>query len=119
MLRYLIATTCILGVATPAVAASCATPRFSFHVNQVSQATMAAPSGRRCRIVLGAGGRSRFDSARIVSRPRNGTASASTIAITYQSKPGSRGSDSFSFSVHGMLSAGPGAATVQVNVQVD
>ncbi len=99
-------------------AASCMVPRFSFHLNEVSQATMALGSGKSCNIVLAAGGRSRFDGARITANPRNGTATASTIGIRYRAKPGFHGSDSFEFAVRGNLSAGPGTATVRVNVQV-
>jgi hypothetical protein len=119
MVRTLVLWLATLGLVTPALGASCAVARFGFLANQVSQATMVAPSGRTCRIVLNAGGRSRFDSARIVSRPRNGTATASTIAVTYQSKPGYKGTDSFSFSVNGRLAPEGGAATIQVTVQVN
>ena len=79
---------------------------------------MHVASGKPCAIPLRTGARSTFSGVTIGAPARNGSASASSSGVTYQSKPGFKGADSFAFTVSGTNASGPGKATVQVAVTV-
>jgi hypothetical protein len=93
--------------------------RFSFNLGQASVGTIATPSGASCtvRVDLTAG-TTVMKSIRMASPPKNGTASAGSIGVTYRSRPGYNG-DSFTFTIFGDGKAGTNlTATIQMNVTV-
>ena len=102
-----------------AALAECWVARFGFHRGQTSDTTMTVTSGASCGVLVYAGGRSRFDSVAITAAPRNGTLSPrSGVGVTYRSKTGYHGTDTFAFAVTGRLASGQGTATIRVNVTV-
>jgi hypothetical protein len=110
----------VLMWSTGAQAASC-NARFSFIFSQVSNGAMGAASGVPCAATIGrTGTKTVIKSIKVTVPPKNGTASAGSHGVTYRSKPGYKGSDSFTFTVFGDGDAGPNTtATVQMQVTVD
>src|ERR1700688_4307348 len=87
--------------------AQACTFRFSFVFGQVTNGTLGAASGESCAVTADrTGSKTVIKSVRIVSPPRNGSASAGAIGVTYRSKPGFKGNDSFTFAIFGDGSAG-------------
>jgi hypothetical protein len=101
-----------------AAEAGCTVPRFSFHLDQTSDAQMYVTRGSACSINVHAGGRSRFDGISILARPQNGTVGTRSVGVTYRPKPGFAGQDSFVFAVMGQFAGGAGKATIRVSVKV-
>ena len=99
-------------------ASACSTVRFRFTFGSETSTVMHVASGKPCAIPLRTGARSTFSGVTISAPARNGSASASSSGVTYQSKPGFKGADSFAFTVSGTNASGPGKATVQVAVTV-
>jgi hypothetical protein len=54
----------------------------------------------------------------VASRPANGSATANGYIVTYRSRPGFLGHDSFVFLIKGSTSDGPYTSTVQVELDV-
>jgi hypothetical protein len=54
----------------------------------------------------------------IAAPASNGTASASSDVVVYQSQPGFTGQDSFTFTITGSGPGGSGSSSVQVGVTV-
>ena len=79
---------------------------------------MSAGSGQPCRIYAGAGGTNIVNSVAVIASPRHGTASVSDTVVTYRSRPGFTGQDSFTFQVSGSGPGGSGSSSVQVSVSV-
>ncbi len=80
---------------------------------------MYVTAGRKCGVIIHAGGSSRFDSVRISVPPKHGTVSPQAAGgATYQSVANFKGEDSFSFTVTGRLTSGNGTATVTVAILV-
>jgi hypothetical protein len=94
--------------------------RFSFNLGQASVGTITTPSGASCTVrVDRTAGTTVMKSIRMASPPKNGTASAGSIGVTYRSRPGYKGSDSFAFTNFGDGKAGTNlTATIQMNVTV-
>jgi Big-like domain-containing protein len=111
----------VLALGVPASAqAACYTSRFSFFPGMNTSAMMQAPSGKSCGAIVHAAGQSRFDSVRVTVPPANGTAvSRQGVGVTYRSKPGFKGQDSFTFTVTGRMRRGEGTATIRMNVTVN
>ena len=103
-----------------AQAATC-NARFNFTLGQVTNGTMAAANGMPCAATISrTTGSLVIKSVRVTAPPKNGTASAGSSGVTYRSKPGYKGSDSFTFTVFGDGSSGRDrTATVQMQVSVD
>ena len=118
MKRSILAAAFTLMMANAAIA-ECSVARFGFFRGQTSDTTMTVSSGASCGVIVHAGARSRFDSVSITSAPRNGTLSPRAgVGVTYRSKPGYRGADTFTFAVTGQLASGHGTATIRVDVTV-
>jgi hypothetical protein len=94
--------------------------RFSFTFGQVTSGTMAAASGVPCAASVGQTGTNTvIKSVKVTSAPQNGSASAGSAGATYRSKPGFKGSDSFTFTIFGDGNAGRNTtATIQMAVTV-
>jgi hypothetical protein len=93
----------------------------NFLFNQVNSGTMAAKSGTPCLHAIEAtAGTTVIKSVRIVSPPKNGSASALSNGFTYQSKPGFKGIDTFTYEVFGDGKVGRNVtASVQLSVYVE
>lgn len=77
-------------------------------------------SGEPCRISLLAGGQSRYESLRIVTRPRGGSVVADgRTGVVYRPRPGFAGEDRFIFAVTGTSSIGSGTSELYVDVTVE
>ncbi len=80
--------------------------------------SMSVGSGQPCQIYPSVGGTNVITSVSISSPPGNGSASASNDVVTYQSRPGFTGQDSFTFTISGSGPGGAGSSAVQVSVSV-
>lgn len=99
-------------------ASTCWTPRFVSLVGQTVTAQMTAKSGRSCSIGL-ASSEGPVKSTRISARPSHGSAVANETRVSYTSKPGYAGEDSFTYSRELTDRYGKqGTKTVVVNVTV-
>src|SRR6478735_2071182 len=99
-------------------ASACSFVNFRFFFGSDSSTDMAARSGQPCSMPLVTGGRASY-SGIVISRPaRGGTARADSSGVTYQSRPGYKGPDSFAFTVSGTTPHRTGSTTVQVRVAV-
>jgi len=108
----------LAGSATSA-AAECSVAPWRFMFGQGTSANMTVSSGAPCSLTIAwTGGATSIQGVRISASPGNGSASAGSTRVTYRSKPGYRGPDSFAFAISGRNNAGPGIATVQVSVNV-
>lgn len=118
MIRWLTMTGFLMATAGTA-AAACQVDRFGFGPGETSRTTMSVSSGQSCGVIVHAGPNSRFDSVAIAARPRNGSLeSRSGVGVTYRSRAGYRGPDSFSFTITGRMARGTGTATIAVSVNV-
>jgi len=110
----------VLMWSTGAQAAGCSA-RFSFTFSQVTSGVMAATSGAPCAAAAErTGAKTVIKSVKVTAPPKNGTASAGSHGVTYRSKPGYKGSDSFTFTIFGDGNAGTNTtATIQMQVSVD
>jgi len=109
----------VLGV--PDASAACNATRFRFNLGAEPNTwtNMVVSSGKRCSILLHAGSRSTFSAFSVTAPPRNGTAHIEAGArAVYQSRPGYKGEDSFSFAVSGTGAHGSGKTTIRVAVTV-
>jgi hypothetical protein len=119
----------IIGTAVSAVAilataggsdAACGVGQFSFFANQTTDVRMVADSGKSCGIIVRAGSHSRYDGVNVRVPPRHGTVSSRAgVGVTYRSRPGFKGEDTFVFSVTGQMWSGTGTATIRVAVTVN
>jgi hypothetical protein len=99
-------------------ASACNFVNFRFFFGTDSETDMMARSGEPCSIPLITGGRASY-SGIVISRPaRGGRARADSSGVTYQSKPGFKGADSFAFTVSGTTPFRTGSTTVEVRVTV-
>src|SRR5207248_5565 len=89
-------------------ALACNTARFRFNFGSDTSTDMHVGSGKSCSIPLRTGSRSTFSGVAISAPARNGKASAGGSGVTYQSKPGFKGADSFAFTVTGTGASGSG-----------
>jgi len=99
-------------------ASACNFVNFRFFFGTDSDTDMQVRSGEPCSIPLVTGGRASY-SGIVISRPaRGGTARADSSGVTYRSKPGFKGADSFAFTVSGTTPFRTGSTTVVVRVVV-
>ncbi len=99
-------------------ASACNFVDFRFFFGTDSDTDMQVRSGQPCSMPLITGGRASY-SGIVISRPaRSGTARAGSSGVTYQSKPGYKGADSFAFTVSGTNRFVSGRTTVEVRVTV-
>jgi len=117
MRRVILATVFLAGMGV-VEASACNIVRFRFIFGSDTSTVMLVGSGKACSIPLRTGSRSTFSGVAVSAPARNGTASAGSSGVTYRSKPGYKGADSFAFTVTGTNSRGPGKSTVQVAVTV-
>ena len=118
MRRSVLATTFLTVVGVIEASACAFTPfHFSYYGSSASS-DMLANSGKPCTVNLSTGGRHSFSAIVISAQARNGTARASASGVTYQSKPGYKGADSFAFRMTGSDASGSGTSSIQVGVTV-
>jgi hypothetical protein len=79
---------------------------------------MQATSGMPCAIPISTGGRHSFSAIVISTQARNGAARAGASSVTYQSRPGYKGSDFFEFRMTGSGPSRSGTSSIQVDVTV-
>jgi Bacterial Ig domain len=117
MSRFILAFSFFLGYCASAQAC---TARFSFAFGQVTSGSMTTASGTPCAARPDrTGPNTVIKSVKVTSAPQNGSASAGSGAATYRSKPGFKGSDSFTFTIFGDGTAGRNiTATIQMAVTV-
>jgi hypothetical protein len=101
-----------------AEASACNFVNFRFFFGTDSETDMTARSGESCSMPLITGGRASYSGIRISRPARGGTARADSSGVTYQSRPGFRGPDSFAFTVSGTTPFRTGSTTVEVRVLV-
>jgi hypothetical protein len=120
MYRCICAVIFFLMLSAGAQAASCVTSAY-FMFNMVNSGIMGAKSGIPCYHIINAwAGTTVIKSVRIVSPPKNGSASALSNGYTYQSKPGFKGNDAFTYEVFGDGKVGRNVtATIQLSVYVE
>jgi hypothetical protein len=102
----------------PALAGSCVVPYIRTIDNQTANGTMYVVSGKRCSIVLlrSAGP---MHSAKLVSRPSNGSVSIDGGRVVYVSSAGYVGDDHFTYARQGLNALNqPVTRTINVNVKV-
>ena len=108
----------LLTSAGVAEASACNFVNFRFFFGTDSDTDMTVRSGQPCSMPLITGGRASY-SGIVISRPaRGGTARADSSGVTYQSRPGFKGPDSFAFTVSGTTPFRTGSTTVVVRVSV-
>jgi len=100
--------------------AQACTFRFSFVFGQVTNGTLTAASGESCAVTEDrTGGKTVIKSVKVTSPPKNGSASPGPIGVTYRSKPGFKGNDSFIFTIFGDGNAGTNVtATIQITATI-
>lgn len=99
-------------------ASACNFVNFRFFFGTDSETDMTARSGERCSMPLITGGRASYSGIRISRPARGGAARADSSGVTYQSRPGFKGPDSFAFTVSGTTPFRTGSTTVEVRVLV-
>jgi len=99
-------------------ASACNFVNFRFFFGTDSETDMSVRSGQPCSMPLITGGRASYSGIRISRQARGGAARADSSGVTYQSRPGFRGPDSFAFTVSGTTPFRTGSTTVEVRVTV-
>ena len=79
---------------------------------------MQAASRKPCSVAISTGGRHSFSAIVISTQARNGMARANATSVTYQSRPGYRGTDAFVFTMTGRDASGSGRSSIEVSVTV-
>src|SRR5712691_2223527 len=104
----------------PFTAQAACNANFSFTFGQATSGFMTTGSGEACAAsAVRTAGTTVIKSVKVVSPPKNGSASAGSNGVTYRSKPGYKGSDAFTFTIFGDGKAGTNVtATIQMSVTV-
>src|ERR1041384_1000301 len=97
-----------------AEASACSFVNFRFFFGTDSETDMTVRSGQPCSMPLITGGRASYSGIRISRPARGGMARADSSGVTYQSRPGYKGPDSFAFTVSGTTPHRTGSTTVEV-----
>ncbi len=119
MHRTAILSLLVLGGTSGSALAQCAVQPWGIpYLGSNTSTSMSAGSGQPCQVYVNAGGTNVISSVVVTAPPANGTVSASDDVVTYRSRPGFSGQDSFTFSVSGSGPGGSGSSSVQVNVSV-
>jgi len=100
--------------------AYCAVAPFYFpYFGSNTSTTMDANSGQPCAIDASSGGTAYMQSVTVAARPRHGSVSIGDgFVVTYQSRRGYTGPDSFAYAVRGSAPSGTGTSIVRVRVTV-
>jgi hypothetical protein len=119
MYRTVILFLLILASSSAPAPAQCAVQPWGIpYLGSNTSTSMSVGSGQPCQVYVNAGGTNVISSVAVTVPPGNGTVSASDDVVTYRSRPGFTGQDSFTFSVSGSGPGGSGTSSVQVNVSV-
>lgn len=118
-IRLAVATAVFGSLVSTAAHADCRTSRGWFQLqSDLVTFSDTVSGGSSCSHPSRAGGSTIFTSVSVVSRPRNGTLSASGLRATYTPKSGFKGSDQYIIKVCGNRSGSPGCSTVTYAVTV-
>ena len=119
-MRRLVSATAFLIASAGTEASACAFTPFYFvtYGGSGTSTHMQATSGKPCAIPLSTGGRHSYSAIVIGTQAKNGTARAAASSVTYQSKPGYRGSDFFEFRMTGSGPSRSGTSSIKVDVTV-
>ena len=101
-----------------AEASACNFVNFRFFFGTDSETDMTVRSGEPCSMPLITGGRASYSGIVISRQARAGTARADSSGVTYRSRPGYKGPDSFAFRVSGTTPHRTGSTTVEVRITV-
>ena len=109
-----------LAVAPQQAFAYCAVAPFYFpYFGSNTSTTMDADRGQTCAIDAGSGGTAYMQSVTVDARPRHGSVPIGEgFVVTYQSRRGYTGPDSFAYAVRGSAPSGSGTSIVRVSVRV-
>jgi hypothetical protein len=119
MLRTVVVGSVLFGCSIGQAFAQCAVEPWGIpYFGSNTSTAMSAGSGQPCQVYASVGGTNIVTSVSVIAPPREGTASVSDNVVTYQSRPGFTGQDSFTFSVSGSGPGGSGSSSVQVSVSV-
>lgn len=109
----------VLGCSSGAALAQCAVEPWGIpYFGSNTSTWMSAGSGQPCQVYANVGGTNVVTSVAVIAQPREGSASVSDNVVTYRSRPGFTGQDSFTFEVSGSGPGGSGSSSVQVSVSV-
>jgi hypothetical protein len=110
----------LLACGGEAAQAQCAVQPWSVpYYGSNTSTAMTAASGQPCQVYPSVGGTNVINSVAISAAPGNGSASVGGgDVVTYQSRPGFTGQDSFTFIISGSGPGGAGSSAVQVSVTV-
>jgi hypothetical protein len=99
--------------------ARCSVPSFNFTFGEPGSAGMTATSGEPCNIKLRESAVSVFKATSLSKRPAKGSvAIPSPINVTYRSRPGQKGEDSFVIRISGTRSGVPRTTELTVAVLI-
>jgi hypothetical protein len=100
--------------------AKCRTFPFRTVGGMDSTITMQASNGARCYININAHGKTAFMASNVSQQAKGGTAAiVNQTRVSYQSRPGFHGEDSFAFLLNSMSEGKSLSSTVRVTVTVD
>jgi len=117
-MRRLALAVALLVIAGIAEASACNFVNFRFFFGTDSDTDMTARSGQPCSMPLVTGGRASYSGIVISRQARAGRARADSSGVTYQSRSGYKGPDSFAFTVSGTNPHTTGSTTVEVRITV-
>lgn len=119
MLRAVVIASILWGFTCASAFAQCAVEPWGIpYFGSNTSTAMSVGSGQPCQVYASVGGTNIVTSVAVIAPPREGTASVSDNVVTYRSRPGFTGQDSFTFSVSGSGPGGSGSSSVQVSVSV-
>jgi hypothetical protein len=119
MLRAISVASILWGCSCVSAVAQCAVQPWGIpYFGSNTSTAMSAGSGQPCQVYANVGGTNIVNSVAVIAAPREGSASVSDNVVTYRSRPGFTGSDSFTFQVSGSGPGGSGSSSVQVSVSV-
>jgi hypothetical protein len=119
MLRAISVISILWGCSCVSALAQCAVEPWGIpYFGSNTSTAMSAGSGQPCKVYANVGGTNIVNSVAVIAPPRHGAASVSDNVVTYRSRPGFTGSDSFTFQVSGSGPGGSGSSSVQVGVSV-
>jgi hypothetical protein len=119
MYRTVVLCLLVLGCSSGAAFAQCAVEPWGIpYFGSNTSTAMSVDSGQPCQVYANVGGTNIVTSVAVIASPRDGMASVSDNVVTYRSRPGFTGQDSFTFSVSGSGPGGSGSSSVQVSVSV-
>ncbi|MFN3349386.1 Ig-like domain-containing protein [Pseudorhodoplanes sp.] len=119
MLRAFVTASVLLGCSYGPALAQCGVQPWGIpYLGSNTSTSMSVGSGQPCQVYVNVGGTNIITSVAVTAHPSHGTASARDDIVTYRSRPGFTGQDSFTFSLSGSGPGGSGTSSVQVSVSV-